>query len=247
MFKGHAVNQTQLARCQETLGYTFSDPGLLQQALTHASSAPSRVASNERLEFLGDAVLGIVICQEIFARNPELLEGEMTKIKSSVVSRQTCAKIARKMGITDMLILGKGVGPAEVLPSSVGAAVLESVIGAIYLDGGIEAAREFILRQMSEDLASATASQHQRNFKSLLQQCAQREMNAVPVYDVLDEKGPEHAKCFEVAVRMGRRQFPSAWGKTKKEAEQKAALAALGELGVVDASAEDIRFEDIEQ
>jgi ribonuclease III len=148
------------------------------------------------------------------------------------------------MGLPEMLVLGKGVGANSVLPSSVGAAVLEAVIGAIFVDGGIEPAREFILAKMGPELEAATASQHQFNFKSLLQQHAQREFGAMPRYDVLDEKGPEHSKCFELAVRLGGRQFSSAWGKSKKEAEQKAALVALNELGVlseqwVDADAVD--------
>lgn len=227
------MNPETLVQCQEMLGYKFRDEGLLAQSLTHASSAISRLASNERLEFLGDAVLGMVICQDIFTRNAELSEGEMTKIKSSVVSRQTCAKVAGEMGLPEMLVLGKGVGANSVLPSSVGAAVLEAVIGAIFMDGGIEPAREFILAKMGPELEAATASGHQFNFKSLLQQYAQREFGAMPHYDVLDEKGPEHSKCFELAVRLGGRQFRSAWGKSKKEAEQKAALAALNELGVL--------------
>lgn len=227
------MNPETLVQCQEMLGYKFRDEGLLAQSLTHASSAISRLASNERLEFLGDAVLGMVICQDIFTRNAELSEGEMTKIKSSVVSRQTCAKVAGEMGLPEMLVLGKGVGANSVLPSSVGAAVLEAVIGAIFMDGGIEPAREFILAKMGPELEAAAASEHQFNFKSLLQQYAQREFGAMPHYDVLDEKGPEHSKCFELAVRLGGRQFRSAWGKSKKEAEQKAALAALNELGVL--------------
>ena len=104
------MNPETLVQCQEMLGYKFRDESLLAQSLTHASSASSRLASNERLEFLGDAVLGMVICQEIFTRNADLSEGEMTKIKSSVVSRQTCAKVAAEMGLPEMLVLGKGVG-----------------------------------------------------------------------------------------------------------------------------------------
>lgn len=227
------MNPEILVQCQEVLGYKFRDESILAQALTHASSSPNRLASNERMEFLGDAVLGLVVCQEIYTRNPEFLEGEMTKVKSSVVSRQTCSKVASELGLPGMLSLGKGVGPGSVLPSSVGAAVLESVIGAIFLDGGIEPAREFILAKMGSELGAATASQHQFNFKSLLQQYAQREFGAMPHYDVLDEKGPEHSKCFELAVRLAGRQFGSAWGKSKKEAEQKAALVALNELGVL--------------
>ena len=118
-------------------------------------------------------------------------------------------------------------------------------MGAMYLDGGLPAAREFLLRETAKVLATATASQHQRNFKSVLQQHCQRKWNSTPQYDLLDEKGPEHAKCFEVAVRINGQQFPSAWGSFKKQAEQKAAFAALKDLGVLaDAEAEAAEEDD---
>lgn len=232
------MDEQNLARCQEIIEYQFSDQDLLRQALTHASVAPTRVASNERLEFLGDAILGMVICEEIYRRDPELLEGEMTKIKSSVVSRRTCARIAAGCGLTELLYLGKGVGAPEALPSSVGAAAFEAVIGAVFMDGGIEPARRLILAKMNGAIEAAVACEHQRNYKSLLQQYAQRHWNATPQYDVLDEKGPEHAKCFELAACLNGQRFPSAWGSTKKEAEQKAALVALQTLGVLDETEE---------
>ncbi|HET6428357.1 MAG TPA: ribonuclease III [Phycisphaerae bacterium] len=222
-----------LARCQEIIGYRFSDPLLLRQALTHASAAPTRSESNERLEFLGDAVLGLVVCQYIFDRDGELPEGEMTKIKSSVVSRRTCARFSNNLGLTELMSLGKGIGTARTLPPSIPAAVYEAVIGAIFLDGGFEEARRFILSHIAEEVDDAVRSRHQKNYKSLLQQHAQREWDQTPQYDLLDEKGPEHFKCFEVAVRVNGRQYTSAWGPSKKEAEQKAALAALVELGLI--------------
>lgn len=228
------VNAVDLERCQAAIGYRFNQPALLEQSLTHSSSAATRLASNERMEFLGDAVLGMVVCQEIFTLAPEMPEGDMTKIKSTVVSRQTCAEAAIRLGLDEMLVLGKGVAGRATLPPSLAAAVLESVIGAIYLDGGLEPAKKFILEQMSAPIGEAMASQHQCNYKSLLQQYAQRELNATPQYDVIDEKGPEHSKCFEIAVRVHGRQFASAWGASKKEAEQKAALTALRELGCTD-------------
>jgi ribonuclease-3 len=226
------VTDSELERCQELISYRFQDPSLLSQALLHASAADSRSQSNERMEFLGDAVLGLVICQELYRRAPDLPEGELTKIKSSVVSRQTCAQVSDEHGITGMLRLGKGISASSVLPTSLGAAALEAVIGAIYLDGGLEPAREFILKRMGPAIDAAMASRHQRNYKSLLQQHAQRCWNVTPQYEVLDEKGPEHAKCFEVAVRLNGRRHASAWGGSKKQAEQLAALAALHELGL---------------
>lgn len=220
-----------LAACQERIGYSFKDTALLQAALTHASCASTRRESNERMEFLGDAVLGLVVCQHLYERLPNALEGDMTKIKSAVVSRKICARVAQQLRLTDGLQLGQGMDNGDYLPRSLAAGTLEAVIAAVYLDGGFEAAQTFILQHIEPELRAAMDSQHQFNFKSQLQQWAQREMSATPVYELLDEKGPDHAKCFEVAVTIGRRRFPSAWGPTKKEAEQKAASAALLALG----------------
>ena len=220
-----------LEAVQERIGYQFQNPELLKAALTHASSAAHRRDSNERLEFLGDAVLGLVICQALYERLPDALEGEMTKIKSAVVSRRICARVAQDLRLTDGLTLGQGIDEADQLPRSLAAGTFEAVIAAIYLDGGLEPARRFILEHMADELRRATSSGHQYNYKSQLQQWAQRTLNTTPQYELLDEKGPDHAKCFEVAVSVGGRQFPSAWGPTKKEAEQKAARAALIAIG----------------
>ena len=117
---------------------------MLREALTHASSAEHRLASNERLEFLGDAILGAVVCELLFQRFPEYLEGDLTKIKSAVVSRQSCAKISEALGLQEFLIVGKGVAASQSIPPSLLADVFESLIAAIHLDGGIEAAERFI-------------------------------------------------------------------------------------------------------
>ena len=162
------------------------------------------------------------------------LEGELTKIKSAVVSRRVCARVADKLRLPEALTLGQGMEPDDRLPRSLAAAVLESIIAAIYLDGGFEPVRAFILTHMSDEIRQAAHSDHQYNFKSQLQQYAQRRMRATPTYELLDEKGPDHSKCFEIAVTVGRQQFPGAWGPNKKDAEQKAAWLALRALGAVD-------------
>ncbi len=223
----------RLADCERRLGYPFRDRALLRAALTHSSSAVTRKDSNERLEFLGDAVLGLVICHTLFERLPDAQEGELTKIKSAVVSRRVCAKISLELRLTDVMELGQGMEPGVHLPRSLAAAVLESVVAAIYLDGGLEPARAFILREFGAEIDRTTDSEHQYNYKAQLQQHAQRHLNATPHYELLDEKGPDHAKCFEVAVSIGPRNFPGAWGPNKKEAEQKAALIALRSLGAL--------------
>src|SRR6185503_8039390 len=132
----------------ELIGYTFKDESILDAALTHASVAASRLDSNERMEFLGDAVLGWVVSEYLFDIFPTYLEGELTKIKSAVVSRRACAKISEELKLVSMLNLGKGMSSRPSVPSSVAAAVLESVIAAIFLDGGLRPARKFILKHM---------------------------------------------------------------------------------------------------
>ena len=213
--------------------HKFSNIEILARALTHSSVAHNRQDSNERMEFLGDAVLALVVCRELYDHADELTEGEMTKIKSAVVSRSTCAVLAEEIGLCDQLVLGKGMSRRGQLPLSVAAAVFESIIGAIYLDGGLEPASDFILRYICPHIDEALANEHQENFKSMLQQHAQRRLGLTPDYQLLDEKGPDHSKCFEVAVSIEGKHFPSAWGMTKKQAEQGAAKLALAELGLL--------------
>src|SRR5690242_17587886 len=157
-----------LAAAQRALGYSFKDPSLLTRALTHASIAEQRALSNERMEFLGDSVLGLVVSERIYQRFPDLLEGEMTKIKSSAVSRQTCALLARSLGLDEMLVTGKGMQGTAAMPMSLAAAALESVIAAIYLDGGYQAAVGFISPLVDPVIERAASSGHQENFKSVL-------------------------------------------------------------------------------
>lgn len=228
------MDQAALDRSQVLLQYRFEDPQLLVQALTHASTAPSRLDSNERLEFLGDAVLGLVVCNELFNSYTDLLEGEMTKIKSVVVSREVCAAIAEDSRLSKLLSLGKGMAMADALPRSVAGAVFEAVIGAIYCDGGLEPARQYVLRMVRPWIDQAIEDEHKQNFKSMLQQVAQRRWNSTPEYQLLDEKGPDHNKCFEIAVVIGSKHYSSAWGTNKKQAEQSAAKRALVEMGLVE-------------
>src|SRR3954466_4010220 len=140
------VESDILERCQEVLGYRFRQPELLRSALTHASGANTRLASNERMEFLGDSVLGLVTCEQLYLRFPDYQEGDLTKIKSVVVSRRTCARFSRHLSLGDFLFLGKGMHLHTVVPASMLADVYESLVAAIYLDGGLDAARTFILK-----------------------------------------------------------------------------------------------------
>jgi ribonuclease-3 len=219
-----------LDECQKAIGYQFRQPELLRAALTHASGADTRLASNERLEFLGDAVLGLVTCEQLFHRFPDYEEGDLTKIKSVVVSRRTCARISRLLNLGEFLFLGKGMHAHTVVPASLLADVFESLVAAVYLDGGLEAARRLILQYVGPEIEQVAEGAHGGNFKSLLQQVAQREFGATPQYQLLDEKGPDHSKCFKIAAVIGRHPYAAAWGRNKKEAEQKAAMNALAQI-----------------
>lgn len=226
------MNEQLREQAQKVLRYHFNDIDLLDLALRHASISESRLDSNERLEFLGDAILGMIVCERIFTRFPSYLEGEMTKIKSLAVSRKICAKIAIDLGLDELIVVGKGMLTQDALPESLAAAVLESVIAALYIDGGMAAVRDFIEPLLDPLLDDAVRSGHQHNFKSVLQQHAQRAMSTSPIYRILDEKGPDHAKAFCIAVELSGNQYDPCWGNSKKSAEQKAALTALRTLGL---------------
>jgi ribonuclease-3 len=224
------LEQSRLAVCQRRIGHQFQKPALLESALVHASGADHRLASNERMEFLGDAILGAIVCEELFHQFPQYLEGDLTKLKSIVVSRQTCAKISQALGLREFLVLGKGMTTHPAVPQSVLSDVLESLIAAIYLDGGIEAAREFVLTYFGPEIESAASGDTGGNYKSLLQQFSQREHGVTPTYHLLDEKGPDHSKCFKITAQIGSQRFPPAWGRSKKESEQRAAHNAICDL-----------------
>ncbi len=230
------MDEETLQQIEQIIGYKFSNRNLLTRAFTHSSAADNRLLSNERLEFLGDSILAVVICQILFERFPGYLEGDLTKIKSMLVSRSTCAQVAGQLGLQKFLKVGKGLASDRALSGSLAAGLLEAIIAAIYIDSGFGAARSFILRTFAPSIDQADAEQAQGNFKSLLQQYAQQQFNATPIYELLDEKGPDHDKCFESQVVVADRHFLSAWGRNKKEAEQKAAFNALVELGVLEST-----------
>lgn len=219
-----------LDECQKSIGYEFRQSDLLRAALTHTSGADTRLSSNERLEFLGDAILGLVTCEQLFHRFPDYQEGDLTRVKSVVVSRRTCARIGRTLNLAEYMFVGKGMHNCAAVPLSLLADAFESLVAAIYLDGGLEAARAFILKHIGPEIEEVAEGAHGGNFKSLLQQVSQREFNATPQYLLLDEKGPDHSKCFKIAALIGRHRYRAAWGRNKKEAEQKAAMNALAQI-----------------
>lgn len=227
------IDPATIARAEKILKHTFHDRALLARALTHASIAPTRHQSNERLEFLGDAVLGMIVCEYLYQNYPDLLEGDMTKIKSDAVSRKKCAKLAARLGLDELLLIGKGMQTRSSLPSSLSAAVVESLLGALYVEAGIECVRAFLLPLIGPMIDEIAESGHHQNFKSVLQQHAQQVLSVQPVYHLLEESGPDHDKSFKVVVELGGQRFEPCWSRSKKQAEQAAAERALIALGVL--------------
>lgn len=224
-----AVEAQILATCQEAIGYQFRRPELLKAALTHTSVANTRGASNERLEFLGDAVLGLICCEQLFNSYPDYHEGDMTKIKSAVVSRRACAHMGRKLRLHEFIFIGKGMrrqlgGPANMLADA-----FESLVGAVFLDGGLDAVKPLVLQMLVPEIEQVVAGEH-GNHKSSLQQLAQQMHGDCPRYKVLDEQGPDHNKCFKIAAEIAKVTYPAAWGANKKDAEQKAAMNAIAAI-----------------
>ena len=218
------------------IGYRFNDRGLLEHALTHKSRAAEDVSGgvidNESLEFLGDAVLGLVVADALFRRFPDYDEGQKSKIKASVVSTQSLAKHAERLDLGQHLILGRG---EEKTGGRYKAALLadayEALIAAVYLDGGIEAASGFLMRELGDAIeAGQQPDFHGEDFKSALQERLQSLGRPLPQYRVVHEEGPDHRKVFHVDVVVGGETLAGAPGRTKKEAEQEAARLALERL-----------------
>lgn len=207
-----------------SLPHKFLDPELLELALTHASVGAE--ADNERLEFLGDAVLDLIIAEELYRRYPKLAEGLLTELKAWIVSRKTLAVAAARLGLEPHVRVGPGLQRAA-LPRSLMANVYESVLGAVYLDAGFAAAGKFVLRTLHDELQGVQERTGISNPKQSLQQHSQRVWGAPPEYIVLDERGRSHARAYLVAAQAGDARFPSAWGRTLKEAERWAAHEAL--------------------
>ncbi len=224
----------KLASCENAIGYRFKDSKLLKVALTHTSGASHRLASNERLEFLGDAILGQVISEWLFCEYPRYLEGELTRIKSVIVSRKTCAHVAERLEFQDVVFVGKGIGARETIPRSILSNAFESIVAALYLDGGYEAAQAFVLSCLEDEMLAMISEGLPINYKSLFQQVAQREFKLTPIYKLIGERGPDHEKEFHVCAVVGEIKFESGWGNSKKDAEQRAALNALKALGEID-------------
>ncbi|GJL53723.1 MAG: ribonuclease 3 [Nitrospirales bacterium] len=230
-----------LSDVQSKLEYVFRKPELLQTALTHKSfsqgSQDKHGQDNERLEFLGDAVLALVVSEYLVTIFPQADEGELSKIKAFLVSRSSLAKAAIRLELGNWLRLGKGEEATDGRQkSSLLANALEAIIAAVYIDGGNEQARSFILRVLSPEfsqLQTAASGGFRGDYKSHLQELAHKKYEMNPDYRLVQETGPDHQKVFEMEVCINNRVHGRGIGKTKKEAEQIAAREAL-EKGLAD-------------
>jgi len=208
---------------------------LLEQALVHSSyineNSSFAPASNERLEFLGDAVLGLVVAEKVYQDSPQLTEGEMTKLRAALVRRETLVRIARGIGLGDYLYLGKGeeASGGRHKPANL-AAVLEAVVAAIFLDRGSSIVREFVLRLLDIELQRVVSQGTGVDYKSELQELIQAREQQTPTYYVMETIGPDHDKRFTVEVRLGAAVLGRGSGKNKKAAESEAARSALEQL-----------------
>lgn len=242
-FRGRAAGLTKdrrlaLSELCRVLDVSFRDLNLLNQALMHRSYVHDvdmdRGESSERMEFLGDAVLGLLVNEHLYARFTERQEGRLTKIKSLVVSETVLAKRAEELSLGTYIRLSDnerssgGAGRASILADA-----FEAVIGALYLDGGLSVTRKFVESHLLDGMDRILAIDEYRNYKSIMQEHAQRKLGSRPRYRVVSAKGPEHERTFYVEVRLGGRALGRGEGRNKKEAEQMAARHALAKLGVI--------------
>ncbi|MBI4567640.1 MAG: ribonuclease III [Planctomycetes bacterium] len=222
-----SISDELLEEFERKVGHRFTDRTLARTALTHSSAKGQLGVSNERLEFLGDAILGMVITTHLFHKLPGQDEGRLTRVKSVVVSSDTLAVVARDMALHRFLITGKGVATRRQIPKSILANTFEAVVAALYLDADFDAARDFVLERLAPHVEQVIRNQHERNYKSLLQQYIQKRYLVTPTYRVVSERGPDHGKSFEIVAHVGDQEYPAGWGHSKKQAEQKAAEEAL--------------------
>jgi len=225
-----AEREQKLRQCEQAIGHRFRDRSLLELALTHSSLRDPWTESNERLEFLGDSVIGLSVSEHLFCAFPEHAEGELTRIKSIVVSRPSLAKLGKQLDLKQFLRVGKGIRKRRTIPPSLIANTVEALVGAVYLDAGYESARSLILGLLEDQLLRVTKRRDVRNYKATLQQSVQKRFGVTPRYRVLEAVGPDHKKEFVVEALIDGTAYAPARGSTKKQAEQRAAREALRAL-----------------
>lgn len=221
-----------LADLEASLGYEFEDKSLLQRALTHRSFLNENPQlpwlDNERLEFLGDAILGFVTAEHLYHHFPEMKEGDLTSLRAALVRGETLAEFAGQLDLGDYIFISRGeeVAGARSRPALL-AATFEAVVGAIFLEHGVESARTLILRLIESRTHRIIQERLDRNAKSLLQELSQGRMKLTPVYHTVDASGPDHARLFTVEVILGERVYGTGRGRNKQAAEQEAARNAI--------------------
>lgn len=228
-----SLDRKALQKITRKLKIGVKDFDLLQHALTHKSylGESSTALSNERLEFLGDSVLGIVVSEYLYSQFPDRAEGELAKAKAVAVSEPVLAESAKVLGLADMILMSTGEdvsGGRDRL--SILADSFEALIAVVYLDCGLEAAREFILRALESILADIERQEHLRDYKTMLQEQTQGLCKKAPRYVVVDEQGADHDKTFTIEARLDDTVLGVGEGKSKKQAEQAAALQALEQI-----------------
>ncbi len=227
------AEKIELKKFQKIIGYNFHNPSLLIASLTHTSREVVKTtgSSFERMEFLGDSILGLIVSEELFLQYPEYTEGELSKLKSKIVSRKMLALISSKLKLKNYIIFntesaGKG-GLNSVLSNT-----MESLICAIYLDGNLEKARKFIVQFVMKDYSKHLKKGHLADYKSKLQEYTQAEFHAIPDYHILKSEGPEHEKVFTIQVNIEEKAYGLGKGSSKKDAQQDAAKYACKKLGL---------------
>ena len=224
-----------LAALQQILDVNFNNLSLLEQALVHSSyineNPDLAPASNERLEFLGDAILGLIVAEKLYQDFPHLSEGEMTKIRAALVRGDTLARVAKTVELGDYLYLGKGeeASGGRSKPANL-AGALEAIIAAVFLDRGQSATRDFTLKLLDVELKSIISKGLGVDYKSELQELIQAKKQQKPAYHLIEATGPDHDKMFTVEIRVGEAVFGRGSGKSKKAAETEAARSALEKL-----------------
>jgi ribonuclease-3 len=221
--------------CQKDLGISFHQESLLEQAFVHLSYLNENPGfagpSNERLEFLGDAILNFIVTEKVYEEFPERLEGELTEIRASLVCRDTLAELASSLKLGDWLLLGRGeeANGGRAKESNL-ANAMEALIGALYLDQGLAKARRFILRQLKPELEKIKAGKTTPNYKALVQELIQGQKRPTPVYRLVEATGPDHSKQFTAEILVEGEALGRGAGKSKKAAESQAARAAWEKL-----------------
>ncbi|HEY4255252.1 MAG TPA: ribonuclease III [Chlamydiales bacterium] len=228
----HLIQQLELV--EERLGYVFSNKELLLTALIHRSFINENKnlgnSHNERLEFLGDSVLGLSVADYLYRRLPNHSEGVLSQLRSKLVDASSCAAYLRALKLEEFILLGRGEQMTEGRnKNSICADAFEAVIGAIYLDGGLAITKSFLLCHFERVFEEAIGSPP-RNYKAELQDYAQKKFQKIPIYKVAQESGPDHAKIFHVVVYVDSQEVGLGLGSSKKEAEQRAAFEALSKM-----------------